>query len=166
MNNKGFTLIELLATIIVLSIIAGIAFGIINADFGKAKESVEEVFVDTIRDALNVYLDSDAKSLTFTNVCSNKISKKIGEATVESAVVTMDDVINSSFHPISKSDLVNPAYEEVNCNEPANINITIYRDSDYVYYYSVSKSSFNCLKNIGGDYDEVISNLPEGYSCS
>jgi hypothetical protein len=48
----------------------------------------------------------------------------------------------------------------------SSIVVTVYRDSDYVYYYSVNKADFNCLKNIGGEYKSVISNLPEGFACS
>ena len=82
-------------------------------------------------------------------------------------VITFDDVINSSYKPISISDFVNPANKDVvgkyNCKTSAKIKV--YRDEDYVYYYSINKSELGCLNNIGGDYDTVISNLPEGYSC-
>ena len=78
-----------------------------------------------------------------------------------------DDIINSSYHPISERDFVNPGNEDIVCNK--NAAITIYRDDDYIYYYSINKSSLNCLKNIGNIdgkvYSTVISNLPEGFSC-
>ena len=53
MNNKGFTLIELLATIVVLGIIVSVTVVITNVNMGKAKEKAEEVFIDTLDDAVH-----------------------------------------------------------------------------------------------------------------
>ena len=84
------------------------------------------------------------------------------------------DVINSEYHPITQKDLVNPADKDLKCKDADEIEITIYRDSDYVYYYSVNKSEFGCLKNNGEielkdgskvKYPTVITNLPEGIVC-
>ena len=172
MNNKGFTLIELLATIVVLTIVAGIVFAVINVDFGRAKEKSEEVFVDTIKDAIKIYLDTDAKKLDGYTLLKEEdgnncvIKKRNGNVSVYRMVIDMKDIIDSSYTPITQNDLVNPANKDVKCANADDITVSIYRDDDYVYYYSVSKSDFNCLKNIGGDYKTVISNLPEGYSCS
>ena len=166
MNNKGFTLVELLAVIVVLAIVAGITFGIINVNFGKTKEKTEEVFVDTIMDAMDMYLSSDAKGLDFSDdPCPNKIEKKHGNATVYKVDTSFLAVINSTYHPITQSDLINPANKNVSCNNAGNISISIYRDSDYVYYYKIDKSEFGCLLNISGEYSSVISNLPEGFEC-
>ena len=74
-------------------------------------------------------------------------------------------VIDSEYRPIDQKDLINPADKNVACSNALNIEITIYRDDDYVYYYKVDKNEFGCLKNIGGEYSEIISNLPEGFSC-
>ena len=165
MNNKGFTLIELLSTIVVLAIIAGITLGIVNVNFEKTKESVEEIFVDTIRDAMNVYLDSDAKELNFTTKCSNKLNKAHGSVNVYKVVINFSKVIDSEYHPITQTDLVNPANKDVSCSNASNIDINIYRDDDYVYYYKINKSEFGCLLNTSGDYSSVISDLPEGFDC-
>lgn len=171
MNNKGFTLVELLATIVVLAIIAGISFVSLNVFFGKAKENTEEVFVDTIKDAMDIYLDSDGKSLDFNSKCSNQLSKKHGLVDVYKASdITFNDVINSKYKPITKEELVNPANEDIVCN--VNALVSIYRDDDGIYYYKINKSDFDCLKNIGivtedGDvYSDTITNLPEGYECN
>lgn len=165
MNNKGFTLVELLATIVILSIVAGITFGIINVNLGKTKTSTEEVFVETIKDALDMYLASNAKKLNFTLKCSNQLNKKHGNVNVYKVVTNFVAVINSDYHPITQADLVNPANKDNTCNNASNISINIYRDDDYVYYYSVDKSEFGCLVNTSGEYSSVISNLPEGFSC-
>ena len=94
------------------------------------------------------------------------IRKRNGNVFVYGMVIDMKDIIDSSYNPITQNDLVNPANKDVKCADAENIKVNIYRDDDYVYYYSVLKNDFACLKNIGGDYESVISNLPEGYSCS
>ena len=163
MNRKGFTLIELLATFVVLAIVVGITIIGVNGGFGKAKEKTEEVFVDAIRDAMNMYLSTDASSLSFSfdNACY--IDKTYGRVRIYKTSITFNDVINSSMKPITKNDLVNPYNKDVECKTSARINI--YRDADYVYYYSIDKSQFGCLKNTGGEYSSSIDNLPDGYAC-
>lgn len=170
MNNKGFTLVELVATLVILGLVVGLGLHTLGFNMGKAKEKTEEVFVDTLRDAVDMYLSSEKGILTIGNECDKKISKKHNtytEVYEVTDVITFDDVINSSYKPISISDFVNPANKDVvgkyNCKTSAKIKV--YRDEDYVYYYSINKSELGCLNNIGGDYDTVISNLPEGYSC-
>lgn len=177
MNNKGFTLIELVATLVILGLVASLGLYSMNFNMNKAKEKTEEVFVDTLRDAVDVYLSSEMGSLNIGNECDGKISKKHNPSTKVyevTDVITFDDVINSSYKPLSMSDFVNPANKDVagkyNCKIDAKIKV--YRDEDYVYYYSINKSELGCLNNIGDtdgdgtlDYSSVISNLPEGYSC-
>ena len=166
MNNKGFTIVELLATLVVLAIVVGITFAIVNTDFGKTKAKTEELFVDTIRDAMDMYLSSNAKDLTFVDSGSEcTMSKNHGIVKVYKAVTNFSSVINSDYHPITQDDLVNPADEDKDCANASDIEISIYRDEDYVYYYKIDKSEFKCLKNIGEGYDSFISNLPEGYDC-
>ena len=63
--NKGFTLVELLATIVIIGIITGIVIVIFNVNLQSTKDDAEEVFVDTIRTTLDVYLASGAKQLVF-----------------------------------------------------------------------------------------------------
>ena len=166
MNNKGFTLVELLAVLVLLGIIVGITLSIIGVNFDETKKKTEEVFVDTIKDALNMYLTSrQAKGLNFSTVCVNKLHKTHGDVRMYKVNTTFQAVIDSEYRPITQKDLINPADEDLICDNASNIEITIYRDDDYVYYYSVNKNEFGCLKNIGGEYDDVISNLPEGFSC-
>lgn len=170
MDNKGFTVVELLATLVVLSLVVGVTFAIVNTNFGKAKEKTEEVFVDTIKDAMDMYLSSNAKALTFAVDTSDdgsecKIFKKHGIVKVYKAITNFSSVIESDYHPITQDDLVNPADEDLVCAIASDIEISVYRDEDYVYYYKINKSEFECLKNINEGYDSFISNLPEGYDC-
>lgn len=165
MNKKGFTLVELLAVIVVLGIITGITVISVNSFYGKTKEKTEDVFISTITDALDMYLTYDATKLTF-NSCNenNKLNKSNGKKVlVEYADIDMSTIVNSSYHPLTESDLVNPANKEMDCYTNLNdIKIRIYRDSDYVYYYSLNNYSneeynFQCLiKN----ENKIITNLP------
>jgi len=160
MNKKGFTLIELIATLVILGIVVGITIISVSGIFKTAKEKSEGVFISTIKDAIEMYLSSDAKkNLTFSNTCPSRLNKsyKTGVLVYETKV-TMKDVISTGS--LTQKDFVNPADEKNICNPVEDIPVTIYRDEDYVYYYSVDKDSFGCLTE-----DDVISNLPEGYSC-
>ena len=66
MNKKGFTLIELLAVLIVLGIVAGFASTSIVKIMNSSKAKSEETFVETIKDAMDVYLSGgEAKELTY-----------------------------------------------------------------------------------------------------
>ena len=163
MNRKGFTLIELVATLLVLSLVVGITVYSVSGIFKDAKDKTEDVFVETIKDSLEVYLTSkNAKRLNFdTTPCSRTLNKTHGNRKVYKAVTTFQSVIDSEYKPITQKDLVNPADEEKTCKDASYITINIYRDEDYVYYYSVDMGDFGCLNhNV-----DVVSNLPEGYVC-
>ena len=165
MNNEGFTLIELLSTLIILGIVIGITIVSLNIDFGETKEKTEEVFVDTLRDAIDMYLSSEFGNLKIGGQCSKTILKKHNSAVKVYKVkknngssIKFSDVISSKYKPLVESEFFNPANEK-KCEK--NIVINVYRDEDFVYYYSVNKSTLKCLKNIGGEYDNVITNLPK-----
>lgn len=156
MNRKGFSLIELVATIVILGIVASITIFAVSRTFTETKNKTEDVFIKTLEDAINIYANSsDAKTLTFnTEVCT--IQKRFGESKIsKSNNITLRDVINSEYTPLTTSEIVNPANEEVNCNIGATVSI--FRDEEYVYYYRVAKSDLGCLKTTG-----YITNLPSG----
>ena len=165
MNKRGFTLIELLATLVVLAIIAGIVLISTTTGLGNAKEKSEDVFVKTIKDALDIYLDSDARKLSYDFVCSPGMSKShaVDNVNVYKTSVPFTAIINSTYSPISVSDMHNPANkgkDNYQCTNLDNVYVNIYRDDYNVYYYAVSKSAFNCLNGTG-----MVTNLPEGFSC-
>ena len=160
MNKRGFTLVELLATLVVLAIIVGIVLISTTGSLGRTKQKTEEVFVKTLKDALDIYIDSDAKSLNFdTQVCTIDKTHKTGVKVYKtSSNLTFSDVINSNYHPISESDMHNPANKGTRNYEcKTNGTLNIYRDEDYVYYYKIAKDTFGCLNDTG-----VITNLPSG----
>jgi len=164
MNRKGFTLIELLAVIMLLGIIAGVSFVAVNYGLEEARKETEKVFVKTLKDAISMYLNSDAKELKFATSKSCEVVKLLDTVNVfegknkNGTVITFKDIINSEYRPIMESDMVNPATEE-KCN--ADAKIRIFRDEDYVYYYMFSGSDLGCLVNNTG----TIANFPEGSEC-
>ena len=158
MNRRGFTLVELLATIVILGLVMGIALVTVNSGFGDTKNDTEEVLIDTIEDALDIYLDSDARELSFSKTPICILSKTHGKTNVYKATTTFQSVIDSDYKPITQKELVNPANKDKNnfkCNNANTISINIYRDDDLIYYYEVDKSQFGCLNT-----DGVITNLP------
>ena len=163
MNRKGFTLIELIAVLLILGLVVGVTVYSVSGVFTSAKDKAEDVFVETIKDALEVYLSSDAKSLDFVGsgeTCRN-INKTHGSRTMYRIRKNFNDVINSSYKPLTQNDLVNPADKDKTCNSASSVSFYVYRDQDYVYYYSVDMGDFGCLNhNV-----DVVSNLPEGYVC-
>lgn len=162
MNKKGFTLVELLATIVILGILFGITLVLVNGGFGNAKAKSEDVFVKTISESLDVYIDTDARKLKFSSTPLCYIDKTHGKSYVYEAVdsgLTFNNVINSSYSPITLAELHNPANKNKDHYEcSASGQLLIYRDDDYVYYYKISKDSFDCLNQDKGGY---ITNLPE-----
>ena len=154
MNRRGFTLVELLATLVILGIVTSIVLIGINGGFNNAKDKTEDVFVKTVKDAMDIYLDSDAKKLNFSKTAVCTLNKTHGKSKVykSSDNITLSDVINSEFHPISEDDLVNPVNSS-KCDK--NTIVNIYRDEDYVYYYEID-GDMGCLINTNS-----ISILPE-----
>lgn len=159
MNKRGFTLIELLATLVVLGIITGIVLVSSTSLFKDKKSDTEDVFVDTLKDAIKIYIDElGGVELNGSPVCT--IEKSIHpngvgiyEVKNEVKTITFRDITNSKYKPLTKGDMINPA-NKVKCNIDAEIHI--YADSDFAYYYKFTGSDLTCLsKNTG-----VISNLP------
>ena len=154
MNRRGFTLVELLATLVILGIVTSIVLIGINGGFNNAKDKTEDVFVKTVKDAMDIYLDSDAKKLYFSKVEVCTLNKTHGKSKVykSSDNITLNNIINSEFHPITQDDLVNPVNSS-KCDK--NTIVNIYRDEDYVYYYEID-GDMGCLVNT-----KSISILPE-----
>lgn len=154
MNRRGFTLVELLATLVILGIVTSIVLIGINGGFNNAKDKTEDVFIKTVKDAMDIYLDSDAKKLNFSKVEVCTLNKTHGKSKVykSSDNITLNNIINSEFHPITQDDLVNPVNSS-KCDK--NTIVNIYRDEDYVYYYEIN-SDMGCLVST-----KSISILPE-----
>ena len=158
MNRRGFTLIELLATLVVLGIITGIVLVSSTSLFKDKKSDTEDVFVDTLKDAIKIYIDElGGVELNGDPVCTIEKSIHPNEVGIyEVETITFRNITNSKYKPLTEKDMINPANKGKECNIDAEIHI--YADSDFAYYYKFTGSDLKCLsKNTG-----VISNLPEG----
>ena len=157
MNKRGFTLIELLATLAVLGIITGIVLVSSTSLFKDKKSDTEDVFVDTLKDAIKIYIDElGGVDLNGCPVCTIKKSIHPNEVGIyEVETITFRNITNSKYKPLTEKDMINPANKDKECNIDAEIHI--YADSDFAYYYKFTGSDLKCLsKNTG-----VISNLPD-----
>lgn len=162
MNRRGFTLIELLATLVVLGIITGIVLVSSTSLFKDKKSDTEDVFVDTLKDAIKIYIDElGGVDLNGCPVCTIKKSIHPNEVGIyEVETITFRNITNSKYKPLTEKDMINPANKGKECNIDAEIHI--YADSDFAYYYKFTGSELECLsKNTG-----VISNLPKGCNLS
>jgi len=157
MNRKGFTLVELLATIIVLAIVVGITVPSVSSVIRKSKEKSEEAFVETIKDVMDVYISSSARSLKFLP-CDD------GNENYKYVYASFQEVFDSPYKPLNKGEFFNPANKK-KCNASRS-DITIYRSNNYVYYYVIQKNSLDCFE-FTLDKQPYISNLekPEEPLC-
>ena len=158
MNKRGFTLIELLATLVVLGIITGIVLVSSTSLFKDKKSDTEDVFVDTLKDAIKIYIDGlGGVELNDSSECTIKKSIHPNEVGIYKVnkIIKFKDITNSKYKPLAEVDMINPANKDKECNIDAEIHI--YADSDFAYYYKFTGSDLKCLsKNTG-----VISNLPD-----
>lgn len=67
MNNKGFTLIELLAVLVVLALLAVIAFPNVTKMINDAKTKTKTVQFSSIKEAAKTYVAKHALELGDTN---------------------------------------------------------------------------------------------------
>ena len=180
MGRKGFTLVELLATVVIMSIVLGIAsysvIGIINT----SKKKSENLFVQEIDKAISQYitLDTKIRPLVKGNVSFKfkKCLKFNGNDKETCALYTDYDVeayemfdgsngnsillnvlLENEFFDDNK--LINPANKK-DCLEGKNPIIRIFRDSDYVYYYYVDLRGSNTSCEIS-DENGIINTLPD-----
>ena len=182
MNNKGFTLVEMLSTIVVLSIVMGIAtFGVIGA-INKSKEKSEEIFVKKIDDVIQSYisfnrLNSSDWSIDVDNVvgdyekCSweaedkcidaegNEIvGKKVQVYKANPSSVSIAELADKKY--IQDGKLINPRNKKncLNENSDNDPDILLYKDDDAVYYYYVDLSTANCDIN---SKNVIVTNIPK-----
>ena len=166
MNRKGFTLIEVLATIVIISILGVVAYTGVTSYIKTSKEKAEDKFLDEIKSEIDSYISlnsadfkkaSDSKTISFKKIVSKKGgTSETNQAEVRKDVsawqvrkngknLTFDDLINN----LKMTDkFQNPNTGKICSN---NIEIEIYKDNDYVYYYCVNmKEAEGCpsSKNI------------------
>ncbi|MBQ8192623.1 MAG: type II secretion system protein [Bacilli bacterium] len=144
MNRKGFTLIELLAVIVVLAIVLAIAVPSISNAYKNSKLKSEELFVERLSDVIDSYVKLNSTKIRFEK--ENYSAKKEEDSSsyfvdIYKGTITVENIIDDNL--IGKNDYVNPSNKVEQCN--LNAEIEIYRDSDFVYCYKLSKYKLNCL---------------------
>lgn len=169
MNNKGFTLIELLATVVILGIVMGITAYSVLGVIEKSKDKSEKIFVDKLENAIDAYISdartkgnlkiaSSTESITYTK-CKlyEDDSKCINNGEYEVTVDKMESFDLSNIkESIQSKNIVNPKNKKV-C-QLNGANVSLYRDSDMVYYYYINLGNLEC--DISEKY-QIITNIPD-----
>ena len=141
MNRKGFTLIELLGVIIVLAIVLLLAVPSISNAYKNSKLKSEEIFVERLSDVIDSYVKLNSSSISFTSDGEATKEGETGTVNIYKGTISIQNIINDNL--LRESDYVNAGNKEEKCNTTAQIEV--YRDSDYVYCYKLSKYELNCL---------------------
>ena len=172
MNNKGFTLIELLVTIVLISVLGGIATISVISVINTSKNKSEKIFVDKIGTAIESYLSLNSSSFTKKDGgLSGNFNKSTGRTNEDGSSNTRDvkyyeyergggfnlsNLIDSKL--ISTDSFINPKNKKTCFNDSNYPNIRIFRDEDYVTYYYVSLENNSCEIN---ESNQVITNIPK-----
>lgn len=150
-NNKGFTLVELLATIAVLAIISTVTIVSVTSSYQKSKEKAEETFVKQLEGYVDSYIAMYGSKLEFDPGVTYKkcylddidCNENITLKKAESSNTNMNiKFISDTF---SSKDVVNPNTQK-ECNE-SNTTLTIYRDEDFVYCFTIKPSGSSCISD-------------------
>ena len=180
MNRKGFTLVEVLATIVIISILGVVAYTGVTNYIKTSKEKAEDKFLDEIKSEIDSYISLNSagfkkvgntisfeklivkKGTSVTNQTEVKKSATAWKVQISGKNLTFDDLINN----LKMTDkFQNPNTGEICSN---NIEIEIYKDSDYVYYYCVNmKEAQGCpsSKNIDTRPQELKKIMGETDIC-
>lgn len=162
LNNKGFSLIELLATIIILGILGAVGSVSYINYLEKSQEKAKEAFVKQLENSVEDYISMYGTSELIFNNNGTKEKCYIEVNGPDNNVEVCDEVnyYSASNNPefgtivtyVSDKDFVNPV-TKIPCTDD-NLNIEIYRDSDYVYCFKVKPNGTeSCIdKPAVGDY--------------
>lgn len=149
MNNKGFTLVELLATIVILGLLSIITIVSVTKYYEKSKENAVSAFEKNIVTSLESYVSIYGSRL-FCSSCgieSRTVQKCYysgSELKCEDTILNKSGILFQELYDknITGDDLINPS-TKVKCDTG---NISIYRDSDYVYCFIIDEN--NCSNKI------------------
>jgi len=149
MNNKGFTLVELLATIVILSLISVVTGVIIVQNYKDSQDKAEEAFEKQLIGNVEQYIAMYGGKLSYDIPTSYYKCSNIGEC-VQTYLFTADTTdsdyrkIGDIISEFSSKDAINPKTNVKCTNE--NTELKIYRDSDYVYCFTIKPDvSGSCI---------------------
>lgn len=144
LGNKGFSLVELLATIIILSLVVGIAGYSVTTIMKKSKEKDYQILVNEIKDAIELYYQE----------C--KYSSGIGISCPESV-----DFMGNDSYSITLNVLVEYGYLKANGTDSNGDSILVNPiDKEYIGDCSLQYMYSNGKIVYGDDY-EFGSSCPE-----
>ena len=166
MNNKGFTLVELLAVIVIIAVLGSIAtYGVINA-IKVSKDKAEDAFLNELGKTIETYISFNTPSKK--NIDGINFTKKI----ISTGGLTNSYYVSSSstaweMNGMKLQDLleysdnnkfVNPKNSDKECN--LENEVTVFMDSDYVYYYYVDFDEMDCVSD-----GKIVNTLPKELIC-
>ena len=176
MNNKGFTLVELIATIVLISLVTGIAsYNIINV-INESKIKSERVFVDKLATAIQSYLSVEGRKISNKNIIGNFKKCRLEtdeenecpdgyEQTIslnELQSIDLKEITTGPYKTINEKEIINPRTKEkcLLLDNDKIPKIRIFKDSDFVYYYYIDLSKNNTSCEIL-DENSIITNIPK-----
>lgn len=101
MNKKGFTLIELLGSIVILGLIALLAFPAILNFLSSSQEEIDEAKKSVIISAAKEYVNNDVNSYKRTSSLNENIptSKLIEEGYITNKdIIENEDLVNTCIN--------------------------------------------------------------------
>lgn len=165
-NSKGFTLIELLATIVILALISTVTVVSVTGSYQKSKEKAEEAFVHQIENHGADYISLYGSGLEYNNYGKYKKCYKnydgVDSCDDVDVVKTKEDEvgIRDISDSVANKEFVNPSTEEQCTND--NTKLTIYRDSDFVYCFTLEPVGDNsCISDKIDTCSGIYSNWVE-----
>lgn len=173
MNQKGFTLVEVLATIVIISVLGLIAYTSVTSYIKNSKQKAEDKFFADIENQIDSYIALN--SAQFRIVGSDyEFTKKVISSSGTSVTNSWTQPINAKAYLTKIEDngdniftlkdliddlKVTDKFQNPNTNGICNddIEIEVYKDSDYVYYYYVNMKA----KGIGCTASKNINTIPD-----
>lgn len=138
-NNKGFTLVELIATIVVLTLVIGIASYSITAIINNAKEKDYELLVENIKNGVEEYYIE----CRYANNSSITCPEVVEYNGYDSYEIKLGDLVKYGY---LKGNTDNEA-SFILINPKDNVNISeceiryIYDDGDFSFDYDNSTNA-------------------------
>jgi len=147
-NNKGFTLIELLATIVLLGILSTVTIVTITTFFERSKEKTEEAFTKQLEGYVEDYIALYGGSLSGWNSIGTYYKCYQDGASEKCDMVSLNETSSNKnlkeiIDEFANQDVYNPK-TKVQCTND-NTTLTIYRDSDFVYCFTIKPNGNSCL---------------------
>ena len=91
MNKKGFTLVELLAVIVILALIALIAYPNVTKIISGAKENTNKIQMSALNQAMDTYIARHAAELGDSEIVCLSDLKKDGLLDKDAKIVNPED---------------------------------------------------------------------------